>query len=71
MRSDRQVLQLLQRQPTQEEIEALLRRARRMRSEAVHGYLERFGKWLSAAFRVDRAAAKAAKLNRSDRLYCS
>jgi hypothetical protein len=37
--------------PTREEIERSMRRAHRMRSEAVHGYLRRAVEWLRGGVR--------------------
>jgi hypothetical protein len=41
--------------PPHEEIERYMARARRMRSEAVHGYLVRAAAWVRSAFRPARS----------------
>ena len=43
--------------PTPEEVERAMRRAHRMRSEVVHGYLSRAARWLRGIVRAKAAPA--------------
>jgi len=53
MRNDHAFWEYSDRYPAEEELEAAMRRARRMRSEAAHEYLKRAANWVRWLFSTD------------------
>ena len=52
--------------PTPDEIEALHRRVRRLRAEAMRDWVWRFGRWLARALAARRGTAEAAAAARRE-----